>query len=73
MNTKAIFTIVAIVAALAATSLIPIHQVAFAKANPNAPGQTGNNPGQSDGSVGPPGQTGLNPGHCAKTPVMGCK
>ncbi|MGV8174612.1 MAG: hypothetical protein ACP5OU_02805 [Methanothrix sp.] len=32
-------------------------------ANPAAPGQTGNNPGQSGGEIGPPGQTGDNPGN----------
>lgn len=34
-----------------------------------APGQTGTNPGQSDGTIGAPGQTGENPGQAKKQPV----
>jgi len=73
-----VFAIVAVVAAVGAvTTLISIHQVAFAAPNPNAPGQTGCNPGQGScqGSAnpGPPGQTDLNPGHCLHVACSICQ
>ncbi len=71
---KAIVALVLVVALIGVTA-IGIADSTITRPSNNgadsdlAPGQTGTNPGQSDGAIGAPGQTGENPGQAKKGPV----